>query len=295
MQEKSEVNTDIPNSNREREYWFTEYGPSNTAFSLRVKCKLFEKLTPYQKIEIFDSYDCGRVLVLDGFIMLTEKDEFIYHEMIAHVPLFTHPEPKRVLVIGGGDGGAVREVLKHKSVEKVELVEIDEEVVNAVRKYFPQVASSLEDKRVEIKFQDGIEFVKSKNGIYDIILIDSPDPIGPAVGLFEENFYKDAFSALNDSGIIVAQAESPFIFPDLIKQISSIFKKYLPIVHFYLANVPTYSSGVISFVLGSKKFDPIKDFNPDRVKKFNSNLKYYNEQIHLASFALPNFFRELLE
>ncbi len=295
MQEKSEVNTDIPNSNREGGYWFTEYSPSNTAFSLRVKYKLFEKLTTYQKIEIFDSYDYGKVLVLDGFIMLTEKDEFIYHEMITHVPLFTHPEPKRVLVIGGGDGGAVREVLKHESVEKVELVEIDEEVVSAVRKYFPQVASALEDKRVEIKFQDGIEFVKSKNEIYDIILIDSPDPIGPAVGLFEESFYKDAFSALNDSGIIVAQAESPFIYPDLIKQINSAFKKYLPIVRFYLVNVPTYLSGVISFVLGSKKFDPIKDFNSDRVKKFNSKLKYYNEQIHIASFALPNFFRELLE
>lgn len=294
MQEKSEVNTDIPNSNWEG-YWFTEYGPNNTAFSLRVKYKLFEKSTPYQKIEIFDSYDCGKVLTLDGFIMLTEKDEFIYHEMIAHVPLFTHPEPRRVLVIGGGDGGAVREILKHKSIEKVELVEIDEEVVNAVKRYFPQVASSLEDKRVEIRFQDGIEFVKSKSGIYDIILIDSPDPIGPAVGLFEENFYKDAFSALNDSGIIVAQAESPFIYPDLIRQINSVFKKYLPIVRFYVANVPTYASGVISFVFGSKKFDPIKDFNPDKVKEFNSKLKYYNEQIHIASFALPNFFRELLE
>ncbi len=294
MQEKSEVNTDIPNSNKEG-YWFTEYSPNDTAFSLRVKYKLFEKSTPYQKIEVFDSYGYGKVLALDGFIMLTEKDEFIYHEMIAHVPLFTHPEPKRVLVIGGGDGGAVREILKHESVEKVELVEIDEEVVNTAKIYFPEIASSLEDKRVEIKFQDGIEFVKSKNEIYDVILIDSPDPIGPAVGLFEESFYKDAFSTLNDSGIIVAQAESPFVYPDLIRQINSVFKKYLPIVRFYLANVPTYASGVISFVLGSKKFDPIKDFNPDRVKRFDSKLKYYNEQVHIASFALPNFFRELLE
>lgn len=294
MQEKSEVNTDIPNSNKEG-YWFTEYGPTNTAISLRVKSKLFEKETPYQRIEIFESYDHGRVMALDGFIMLTERDEFIYHEMIAHVPLFTYPEPKRVLVIGGGDGGAVREILKHESVEKVELVEIDAEVVNASKIYFPEIASCLEDKRVEIKFQDGIEFVKSRNGIYDVILIDSPDPIGPAVGLFEESFYKDAFASLNDSGIIVAQAESPFVYPDLIKQINSIFKRYFPIVHFYLANVPTYASGVISFVLGSKKFDPIKDFNPDRVRKFNSKFRYYNEQVHIASFALPNFFRELLK
>jgi len=293
LQEKSEVNTDIPNSNEG--YWLTEYGPTNTAISLRVKSKLFEKETPYQRIEIFESYDHGRVMALDGFIMLTERDEFIYHEMIAHVPLFTYPEPKRVLVIGGGDGGAVREILKHESVEKVELVEIDAEVVNASKIYFPEIASCLEDKRVEIKFQDGIEFVKSRNGIYDVILIDSPDPIGPAVGLFEESFYKDAFASLNDSGIIVAQAESPFVYPDLIKQINSIFKRYFPIVHFYLANVPTYASGVISFVLGSKKFDPIKDFNPDRVRKFNSKFRYYNEQVHIASFALPNFFRELLK
>lgn len=294
MQEKGEVNTDIPNSNRE-EVWFTEYGPGNTAISLRVKYKLFEKKTPYQKIEIFESYDYGRVMALDGFIMLTEKDEFIYHEMIAHVPLFTHPEPKHALVIGGGDGGAVREILKHKSIEKVELVEIDEEVVKTSKIYFPNLASYLDDERVEINFQDGIEFVKSKRGIYDIVLIDSPDPIGPAVGLFEESFYKNAFASLNDSGIIVAQSESPFVFPDLIKRIFLIFKRYFPIVHFYIANVPTYASGMISFILGSKRFDPIKDFYPDRVKNFASTLKYYNEKVHLASFALPNFFIDLLK
>lgn len=294
MQEKGEVNTDIPNSNRE-EVWFTEYGPGNTAISLRVKYKLFEKKTPYQKIEIFESYDYGRVMALDGFIMLTEKDEFIYHEMIAHVPLFTHPEPKHVLVIGGGDGGAVREILKHKSIEKVELVEIDEEVVKTSKIYFPNLASYLDDERVEVNFQDGIEFVKSKRGIYDVVLIDSPDPIGPAVGLFEESFYKNAFASLNDSGIIVAQSESPFVFPDLIKRIFLIFKRYFPIVHFYIANVPTYASGMISFILGSKKFDPIKDFYPDRVKNFASTLKYYNEKVHLASFALPNFFIDLLK
>jgi len=292
LQEKGEVNTDIPNSNSEG-IWFTEYGPENTALSLKIKRKIFERETLFQKIEIFDSYDYGRVLVLDGFIMLTEKDEFIYHEMIAHVPLFTHPNPVRVLVIGGGDGGVVREVLKHKSVERVELVEIDEEVVNAARKFFPQVSSYLDDERVEVIFQDGIEFIKSKNGIYDVILIDSPDPIGPAVGLFEESFYKDVFSALNDFGIVVAQAESPFVFPDLIKKIHSVFNKYFPIVRFYLANVPTYASGLISFVLGSKKFDPVKDFNPNKVAGFQ--LKYYNEQVHWASFALPNFFKDLLK
>lgn len=294
MQEKGEVNTDIPNSNREG-VWFTEYGPGNTAISLRVKYKLFEKKTSYQRIEIFESYDYGKVMALDGFIMLTEKDEFIYHEMIAHVPLFTHPEPKHVLVIGGGDGGAVREILKHKSIKKVELVEIDEEVVKTSKIYFPNLASYLDDERVEINFQDGTEFVKSKRGIYDIVLIDSPDPIGPAVGLFEESFYRNAFASLNDSGIIVAQSESPFVFPDLIKRIFLIFKRYFPIVHFYIANVPTYASGMISFILGSKKFDPIKDFYPDRVKNFASTLKYYNERVHLASFALPNFFIDLLK
>ncbi len=294
MQEKGEINTELPNSSWEN-YWFTEYGPENTAISLRVRSKLFEKDTPYQKIEIFDTYDHGKVMALDGFIMFTEKDEFIYHEMIAHVPLFTCPKPKHVLVIGGGDGGAVREILKHESVEKVDLVEIDEEVVNVSKIYFPQLASYLEDKRVEINFQDGVEFVKSKSGVYDVILIDSPDPIGPAIGLFEESFYRDAFLALNNSGIMVAQAESPFIYPNLIKQINSIFKKYFPIVYFYLANVPTYASGVISFVLGSKKYDPIKDFDLNRVKSFNSKLRYYNEQIHIASFALPNFFVELLK
>ncbi len=295
MQEKSEVNTDIPNSSRKKEHWFTEYGPANTSISLRVKYKLFEKETPYQKIEIFESYDYGRVMALDGFIMLTEKDEFIYHEMISHVPLFTHPEPKRILIIGGGDGGAVREVLKHETIEKIDLVEIDEEVVKSAKIYFPQIASGLDDTKVEINFKDGIEFVKDKKGIYDVIIIDSPDPIGPAVGLFEENFYKNAFASLNESGIIVAQAESPFVYPDLIKRINSIFKKYFPIVRFYLANVPTYASGIISFVLGSKKFDPIKDFNPDRVKKIVSKLRYYNEKIHIASFALPNFFEDLLK
>lgn len=293
MQEKNEVNTDIPNSS-EREFWFTEYGPANTSISLKVKYKLFEKKSPFQKIEIFESYDYGRVMALDGYIMLTEKDEFIYHEMISHVPLFTHPEPKYILVIGGGDGGTVREVLKHESVKKVELVEIDEEVVNASKIYFPEIASCLNNEKVKVIFQDGIEFVKTKKEVYDIVLIDSTDPIGPAVGLFEEDFYKDAFNSLNDTGILVAQSESPFVYPDLIKRVYSVFKKYFPIVYFYLANVPTYSSGVISFILGSKKFDPLKDFDLERLKKIISTLKYYNEKIHFASFALPNFFMNLL-
>jgi spermidine synthase len=295
LQERSDLNTELSSNRGGRDYWFAEYGPDNSAIAIKVKRKVFEKVTPYQRIEILDSYDYGKVMLLDGYVMLTEKDEFIYHEMLVHIPLFTHPEPENILIIGGGDGGAVREAVKHKTVKRIDLVEIDREVVDVARKFLPTISSELENEKVHIYFEDGIEFIKSKRGEYDIIIVDSPDPVGPAVGLFERSFYSNVFLALNDDGIIVAQCESPHIYPELISQVSSIFRDIFPLVKFYLASVPTYVSGIISFAFGSKRFDPVSDFKPERVRESGIEFKYYNEQIHPASFALPNFFKKLIK
>jgi spermidine synthase len=269
--------------------WFTEYHSKNVKFSIRVKEVLFTTKSPYQDIAVYETEDFGRVLALDDVIQVTTKDEFIYHEMIAHVPLFTHDKPERVLIIGGGDGGSVREVLKHP-IKEVHHVEIDEQVLSTSKKFFPSISSGYTDQRAKVFFEDGIEYVKNNKG-YDVIIIDSTDPLGPAVGLFSREFYKNVYEALNDDGIMVAQTESPFFYSDLINRIYSDVSGIFPFSNIYSAVIPTYPGVYWTFTMGSKKVDPLlKDLKniPD------IDTKYYSKEIHKSSFVLPPFFKEII-
>lgn len=274
---------------------FAENYPETRAYlGFEVKKVLFSEKSTYQKIDILETYFFGRVLLLDDMIMFTEKDEFVYHEMIAHIPLFVHPGPKSILIIGGGDGGTVRECLKHPEVQKIDLIEIDQRVTQACLKHTPYLSEKLFAEQVNCIFQDAVEFVKQTKNQYDIIIIDSTDPINIGEGLFTSEFYRNCFKLLLDDGILVAQSESPIWLPKLIKRIASKLKKVFPNVHFYQANIPTYPSGYWSFAFASKKYHPIKDFKQKRYIDLNLPLKYYNSDLHSAAFTLPSFFRELL-
>jgi spermidine synthase len=235
------------------------------------------------------------MMILDGMVMLSEFDEFVYHEMIVHVPMCLHPNPKNVLVVGGGDGGSVREILRHDSVERVVLCEIDQEVVTAARKYFPQLTTGLDDNKVEIKFQDAIEYVKNPKETFDIIIIDSTDPVGPSLGLFSQSFYSDVHDCLSPHGIVTAQTESFFLRPDHIRSVVQKFKKLYPNVAVYSANIPTYPTGYWSFTVGSKTQNPLTDWSHDRAEKLEPELLYYNRQIHKSAFAIPNIFRRWID
>lgn len=272
--------------------WFTELQTDNLCISCAVKDVLHREKTQYQELEVLDTHIWGRMLVLDGAIQTTIEDEFVYHEMITHVALNTHPNPKRTLVIGGGDGGAIREIIKHDTVEKATLVEIDEGVVNAAKKYLPEISVALTgNPRVEVLIEDGIKHVQEKENYYDVIIVDSTDPVGPAVGLFAKDFYASIYKALKEDGIFVAQTESIFYNKDLIarvyKDISSIF----PITKLYLATVPTYPAGW-SFTMGSKVYDPEQI---DLTKVRNIKTKYYTPEVHKACFALPQFVKDFLK
>lgn len=274
---------------RNTDLWFTERQNDNMEIGLRIQKILHSEVTEFQTMDVVETAQYGNLLVLDGCVMTTDKDEFVYHEMISHVPLHTHPNPKKVLVIGGGDGGAIREIIKHPSVEKAVLAEIDGRVIDISKEYFPQIAAGLGDPRVDVQVTDGIQYVKDHKGEFDVILVDSTDPIGPAVGLFARDFYQLVFDALKEDGLFVAQTESPFAQRDLIRQVNQDVKSVFPNVHLYLAFIPTYPTGMWSFTMGSKKYNPSTDVQASRV----SNTKYYTTDVHKAAFALPPFVEEL--
>lgn len=273
------------------ELWYTEKQTPNVGITCKVKETLLRCQTDYQELAVLDTFQFGRILLLDGMVQATAADEFVYHEMIVHVPMCTHPAPQTVVVVGGGDGGTVREICKYPSVEKVVLVEIDARVVEAARRFFPEIACCLDDPRVEICYADGIEYIRSLDSFCDLIIVDSTEPVGPAIGLFDTPFYQSVFKALKEDGILVAQTESPFFNAELIRNVFSKVKSVFPSSYFYLASVPTYPSGLWSFTMGSKKYDPQKPegtFIPQ-------NTRYYWPGIHKSSLILPRFVQELLE
>ena len=284
-----------------KDIWFTERN-ENIALSLRHEGKkLYEANSDFQKVEVYETHAYGNMLTLDGMVMTTEKDEYVYHEMIAHVPLFTHPSPKRVLVIGGGDGGTVREILKNKNVEEVVMVEIDQLVIDASKEFLPSISCALESPKLSLRVEDGIKFVReTKDEAFDIVIVDSTDPVGPAEGLFTDGFYQDVYRVLNKNGIMITQSESPRFNQKVFKE---IFDCYVGIfgedkVHTYLAYVPTYPTGMWSFSYCSKGIAHPLDLLDEKYRSnfFKENkLNYYNEGVHQASFALPNFVKEILE
>ena len=255
---------------------------------------LYSKKSPYNTVEIVRSPYFGKVLLNDGVIMICEKDEFVYHEMISHVPLFVHPQPRNILVIGGGDGGTAREVVKHPLVESCKVVEIDALVVEACKKHIPQTASVYSHPKVKIRIEDGIKYVLNTKEKYDLVIVDSSDPIGPAIPLFEENFYKGVYNILNDDGIMVSQAESPFYLPESQKKLYSISCSVFPIVHLYHYSNCSYPGGLWSFLFSSKKYHPVLDLNTKRVQEFPLDFQYYNVGIHRGAFASPSFVKKAL-
>ena len=275
--------------------WFQdciEFGHGCT-LSIKIKDVLYHGRSAFQEIAVLNTEKMGRLLVIDGVTMLTEYDEFAYHEMIVHVPLIVHPRPSRVLVIGGGDGGTVREVLKHPEVEAVHLCEIDKGVVDACRKYLPSLASDLDDSRVEIFYEDGAKFVADRSNVYDVIIVDSTDPVGPGQVLFQEPFYADMKKCLTEQGIAVTQCESMYLHRPVIEGVYTFARKLYPKLGYYYTLVPTYPSGMIGFFFCSKRLDPLGDLNEKRATKLRG-LKYYSPEIHRAAFALPRFARDFL-
>ena len=274
------------------EFWFTEDQSANLRIGCRILETIHSEVTPFQKLAVINTAQFGRMLVLDNVIMTTIKDEFVYHEMITHVALNTHAKPKKVLIIGGGDGGAVREVVKHAGVEKVVLVEIDGRVIEVSKKYLPEISCALEYPKVRVIIDDGIKHVQDHKNTYDVIIIDSTDPIGPAVGLFSAEFYQAVFESLTEDGLFVAQTESPFYNNSLISRIQSDVSGIYPITRLYLANIPTYPGGLWSFTVGSKKYDPLK---ADTSKFPDLQTRYYSPSVHEACFVLPPFVKDLVK
>jgi spermidine synthase len=266
------------------DFWFSELQNEDVKFGVRVKSHLFSKESKYQKIDIFDTEFFGRVMVLDGCFMITEKDEYMYQEMLTHPAMVSHPNPRNVLIIGGGDGGVAREVLRYP-VESVDLVEIDEDVIAASKAYLPKIAVSFEDSRLKVHNMDAFEFVDTDKS-YDIILVDSTDPIGFAASLFSDVFYMKAQKLLKGNGIIATQSGSPFMNPDFIKKAHRGLKGHFSNIRSYLSFVPTYPSGMWSYIMASNSPIEIRG-------KFKG--RYVNSEIYQSCFALPEFVKKILE
>ncbi len=277
--------------------WYSEHHTSSVKFSIKVDRQLFSAQSEFQRIDVFESPEFGRFLTLDGYMMLTEKDEFIYHEMIVHVPMAVHPNPEKVLVIGAGDGGVLRELCHYDSVKLIDLVEIDEQVVEVCKKYLPQTACCFDDSRLNIHYQDGLKYIRRYENYYDLIIVDSTDPFGPGEGLFTKEFYGNCYKALSQDGIMVNQHESPFYSADA-KAMQRAHKRIVQsfsISRVYQAHIPTYPSGHWLFGFASKKYHPVRNLNAARWNSLGIKTKYYNTNLHRGAFALPNYVEELLE
>ena len=279
------------------EMWFSEFHTPDVKHSIRVNRQLYSKQSDYQRIDIFETPEFGRVLTLDGNVMLTERDEFIYDEMITHVPMAVHKEARDILVIGAGDGGVVRELTRYDRVRHIDLVEMDPLVVEACRAYLPENACRLDDRRVHLHYENALKFIRRCEGKYDLIIVDSSDPFGPSEGLFTREFYGNCYKALTDNGILVNQHESPFYDNNAkaMQRAHKRIKAVFPISRVYQAHIPTYPSGHWLFGYASKKCDPVNNDNIEKWNELGIKTRYYNTELHKGAFAIPNYVKELLE
>jgi spermidine synthase len=291
---------DKPLVKHNRNVWYTERN-EQIAMSLRHKGdRLFVGQSDFQKVEVYDTYAYGRLLTLDGLVMTSENDEYVYHEMITHVPMQVNPKAKRALIIGGGDGGAARELLRYESLEEVVMVEIDKMVVDASREFLPTISSELDNPRLNLLIDDGINYVKNAaDGSFDLVIVDSTDPVGPGEGLFTAEFYTGVHRILSDNGIMITQSESPRYNTEVFQEIYACYREIFGKnnVHCYLGQIPTYPSGTWSFSFSSKGgLDPVNGFDGTKAHAFAeaNDLSYYDTDVHKAAFALPRFVRKLL-
>ncbi len=277
--------------------WFSEKHTPAVKLSIKVSRQLYSKKSQFQRIDIFESEEFGRFLTLDGYMMLSERDEFIYHEMITHVPMAVNPQVKKVLVIGAGDGGVARELTRYQGIEQIDVVEIDPEVVDVCRQFLPVTACGFDDARVRIYYQDGLKYIRKLNQAYDLIIVDSTDPFGPGEGLFTREFYGNCYKALSDHGILVNQHESPFYENDAyaMQQAHRNIVRVFPISRVYQAHIPTYPSGHWLFGFAAKNHHPINSLQAGQWQRLNLRTRYYNLNLHVGAFALPTYVQELLE
>lgn len=276
--------------------WFSEQHTQNVKLSIRIDYQVYSVQSDFQRIDVFESKEFGRFLTIDGYMMLTERDEFIYHEMIVHTPMAVHPAVEKVLVIGAGDGGVVRELSRYASIQKIDMVEIDPMVVEVCKKYLPQTSCRLDDPRVSIYYEDGLKFVRTKEDAYDLIIVDSTDPFGPGEGLFTKEFYGNCYKALRADGIMVNQQESPF-YAEPAAACQRAHKRIVesfPISRVYQAHIPSYPSGQWLFGFASKKYHPVRDLNATAWNMLGIKTRYYTPRLHVGAFALPAYVEELL-
>ncbi|KAL7543347.1 hypothetical protein ACHAXR_012667 [Thalassiosira sp. AJA248-18] len=290
--------------------WFHERGPlwPGQAFTLQIKKVLYHQKSQFQDVLVFESEKYGTVLVLDGVIQCTERDECSYQEMMAHIPLYSHPNPKKVLVIGGGDGGVLREIARHPSVEEIVICELDKDVIEVSKKYLPTLAKGFDDPRVKVYIRDGAKFMKENQSAFDVIITDSSDPVGPACVLFETPFYKAMHGSLRQGGIICTQGECVWLHVDLIRPLVKSIKPMFHTVEYAYCTIPSYPSGQIGFVIATKgggggggggeggdnnnKGCKVPVREPE--ESVQKELKYYTTEIHSAAFVLPAFARRAI-
>jgi spermidine synthase len=278
------------------EIWFSEFHTPDVKHSIRVNRHLYSEMSSYQQIDIFDTPEFGRVLTLNGNVVITERDEFIYDEMITHIPMAVHPNIKDVLVIGAGDGGVVRELARYDGIRRIDLVEMDPKVLEACRLYLPENAIRLDDSRVNIYFDNALRFIRRCKDEYDLIIVDSIDPFGPSEGYFTREFFGICNNALHDDGIMINQQGSPFFKHDAeaMQRSHQRIVKLFPISRVYQAHIPTYAAGYWLFGFSSKKYHPIDNLDAKRWESYGLETQYYTTKLHIGAFYLPAFLEKML-
>lgn len=279
------------------EFWFSEFHTGNVKLSVRVNKQLFAGESEYQRIDVFESPEFGKFVALDGEIVFSDADEFVYDEMVTHVPMAVHPHVKNVLIIGGGDGGVAKELIRYPDIETIDVVEVDKMFVDVCRDIFPEVAAGMNDPRVNIHYEDGLRFLRNKRSQYDLIINDSTDPFGHTEGLFTKEFYGSCYKALREDGIMVYQHGSPFYDEDeqACRDMHRKVYRSFPISRVYQAHIPTSPSGYWLFGFASKKYHPLKDFRPEEWNALGIKTEYYTTNLHLGAFMLPRYVEDLLE
>jgi spermidine synthase len=276
--------------------WFTErYFHKNVATSFKIKSILHKEQSQYQKIEVLDTEAVGRLLLLDGKTMVSDHDEFVYHEVMGHIPSMVHPKIRNVLIIGGGDGGIVREFVKHPEIERIDLVEIDVRVIDVSREFFPDCTSGLSDKRVNIRTEDGVEYIKTFKNFFDVIIIDSTDPEDFAAGLFTQEFYRHVSDALTENGIMMAQTENPFYDEYGIKKFYDNLREVYPVVKSFTGPMMIYPGVFWTFAFASKGLQPtvLNESKISMMKELEKKLKWYNMDWHKGAFSLSNIHKKV--